>query len=223
MAEKRLRKRSTRQAEPDLEPFEDPPPKKRSRKQPNPPAAGAKSRKKQKNGAVSNSSSPASSVTAGRQTRGGKRGKRLLVSLNLQDNDLHVPGQAGVEAGVARRPASGRGGPGKGRGRPATQQERDQSVGSDGSSSNGSGGSGRPMAFKNPNFKVCRGGLGSRQLLRTPQMRPSLVLPMYIAYKIRPSNEATLLTRQHFRLTLSFNFTVSFQRLGPVRRRCGRI
>ena len=141
MAEKRLRKRSTRQSEPDLAAFEEPPSKKPRRREQG--AVGVRGKRKQQN---SNSSSP-SSVKTGTQ-RAGKRGsRRLLVSLNLQDNDLHVPGTE-----VARKPALAvpRG---KGRGK-LTNQQRDQSVGSDGGSSNSSGGNGRTMAFKNPNFTV---------------------------------------------------------------------
>lgn len=189
MAEKRLRKRRTRQSEPDLALFEEPP-KKKSKKQ-NSPATVVRPRRRQRNGRLSNPSSSPSSVRAGAQ-KAGKKGKSLLVSLNLQDNGLHVPGQAVTE--VSKKKPTIRG---KGRARLTNQQQqRDQSVGSDGGSSNGSGGSGRTMAFKNPNFTVLLTVLVSQT--RLPEGRSPFL----------PSGHLTRKTN-HKKLARLFIFDVS--------------
>lgn len=159
MAETRLRKRSTRQSESDpVAPALEGPPKKRYKRRSSPTMDKPSSRPKRHGGKGSSSPPPAPKVAArsGRASKPlkevdkevdhHKRGKRLLVSLNIQDNDLQVSRQ--VEGGGKGVPPRLRG-----RGRLANQQ-RDQSVVSDGGSSNGGVMNGKTLAFKNPNFSV---------------------------------------------------------------------
>lgn len=160
MADKRLRKRSARLSESDPVTAAEPPRKKA--KKGSSPAVGRKAKRVLKEA----SPSPPPPVTRRSSTRraeksikGQRERKRLLVSLNIQDNDLQVSAQEGVkgEGGVT---AGGKGvvaTRGKRRGRTSRQasQRRDQSVGSDGGSSNTSGSNGKALSFKNPKFMVC--------------------------------------------------------------------
>lgn len=145
MADSRLRKRSTRLSELDPLAVEEPP-KKKARKR-DAPAVG---RPKRHRGESSSTppSKPGVKGRGGSSLKEVRRGKRLLVSLNIQDNDLHVSRQ--VEGG-------GKGGGGtprpRGRGRQANQQ-RDPSVVSDSGSNNGGMMNGKALGFKNPNFSV---------------------------------------------------------------------
>lgn len=173
MAEKRLRKRITRQSESDPTSFHGEPPKKRSKKQ-DPPSVENPSlklpKKRQRNGrftkATSSPSSVRSAVSGMTEKPGPRTRRQLLISLNIQENDLHVSRQVKRE-GVGRGTARAKG-QGKGAGRGARQvvtsarqllqpqlPQRGQSVGSDGGSSNGSnGGNGRNLTFKNQSFTV---------------------------------------------------------------------
>lgn len=157
MAEKRLRKRSVRQCKADPTPFEEPPPKKLRRQRHTSPVTGrgkasSKAKKEKNSNLLESQSSPPDAVGAVKQ--GYRKGKQLLVSLNIQDHDLQVPGKAGSDVGVIGVKGAARG-KRKGRSRPVSQQ-RDQSVVSDGGSSNSNGGNGRTLTFKNPNFTVMR-------------------------------------------------------------------
>lgn len=162
MADKRLRKRSARLSESDQTAAIEPPPRKRAKKGSS-PAVGKAKRVLQEVSPISPAPpAPRRSSTrrAEKSIKGQKERKRLLVSLNIQDNDLQVSAQ---EAGV--KGEGGGGGVkgvmaavtrGRGRGRMSRQasQRRDQSVGSDGGSSNTSASNGRAMSFKNPKFTV---------------------------------------------------------------------
>jgi hypothetical protein len=151
MAETRLRKRSTRQSESDALAAEiEEPPKKKYKRRHSPTMEKPSSRSRRHRG---DSSSTPPIKTSSRSSKGGKplneldghkKGKRLLVSLNIQDNALHVSNGHGGR-GAAARP--------RGRGRLANHQ-RDQSVVSDAGSSNGGIVNGKALAFKNPNFSV---------------------------------------------------------------------
>ena len=98
---------------------------------------------------------------AEKSIKGQKERKRLLVSLNIQDNDLQVSAQEGVKGEGGVTTVGGKGTRGKGRGRTSRQasQRRDQSVGSDGGSSNTSGSNGKALSFKNPKFTVFTGNI----------------------------------------------------------------
>lgn len=160
MADKRLRKRSARLSESDPSAFEEPP-KKRPKKHQTSPLVlkSTKPKRKERNGHV-----PPSPASSGKQGRTGTRKRQLLVSLNIQDNDLQVPGQSlgtpEKEGGGGERGVKGSGRQAKGKSRlklTSQQQQRDPSVVSDGgSSSNGSAVNGRNLSFKNPNFTVSR-------------------------------------------------------------------
>lgn len=158
MADTRLRKRSTRQSESDpaVADIEGPPKKRYKRR--NSPVLDDKPSSRPKRhrgpGEIGSRTTPPKSAAA-RSGRGSKpikevdhprKGNRLLVSLNIQENDLHVSRQ--VECGGKGVPQRLRG-----RGRLANQQ-RDQSVVSDAGSSNGAVMNGKALAFKNPNFSV---------------------------------------------------------------------
>ncbi len=168
MANKTLRKRSAKLS---LSDYEEPP-KKRPKKQQCSPLALKTSRpkRKERNGKLPSPSSD--TVKEGRPSALRNRKKQLLVSLNIQDNDLQVPGgkgtpekdgEEGVTGGGVGRGVKGSRRQGKA-GRPRLklsnqqqQQQRDPSVVSDGgSSSNGSAttANGRNFSFKNPNFTV---------------------------------------------------------------------
>lgn len=159
MADTRLRKRSTRLSESDQLVLEELPKKRGKRKLS--PALDRPGRPKRHRG---ESSSTPPSKAGPRKGRGGRslkgaedgrkrRGNRLLVSLNIQDNDLHLSKQVegGGKVGTTPRP--------RGRGGRLANQQRDQSVVSDAGSNNGSGigsgiGNGKLLAFKNPSFSV---------------------------------------------------------------------
>lgn len=140
----RLRKRSLRHFEPDiLLSQEEAPPKKRTR------LSTPVEENKHRNGKRGRilKSSPVGKLRKGKDSElkshgeGRRQGKKLLVSLNIQDNDLQL------STGLKSAPRSR----GKGRGR-----QRCQSVGSDAGSSNGSMESGgSSLNFKNPKFTVC--------------------------------------------------------------------
>lgn len=100
-----------------------------------------------------------SEVTSGRPRRADK--KKLLISLNIEDNDLQVHGQAEAAELAVPKPGSRGGGRGRGRSRQnGVNDHRSQSVGSDGGGSTNSSvvssnNNGRTSAcFKNPNFTV---------------------------------------------------------------------
>ena len=152
MAETRLRKRSTRQSESDVLLTElEEPPKKKYRRRHSPVIEKPSGRPPRRQRGDSSSTPPTKTGSRGsrgsksqNELDGHKKGKRLLVSLNIQDNALHVSNGHGGK-GIAARP--------KGRGRLANHQ-RDQSVVSDAGSSNGGIMNGKNLAFKNPNFSV---------------------------------------------------------------------
>jgi len=168
MADKRLRKRSARLSSSDPT-FQEEPPRKRLRKDGDVENSGLKpGRKRQKK--EDKTSSPKSSNAKGRSNRHFPKDdswklsteKQLLVSLNIQDNDLHISAHISPpEEGGGKSMASGRGRKGRGSRHSAPslqllqESQRGQSVGSDGGSSSGSnGGNGKNLTFKNPNFRV---------------------------------------------------------------------
>ena len=150
----RLRKRSARLSETDSLGIEEPP-KKKYRRRTSPAMDKPKSRRRK--GDSSSSCTPPSKLAAGSSGRGPRsltrQGKKLLVSLNIQDNDLQVgrggSGTAAVSAVSGKLPGRQRGGA---RSRQSNQR-RDQSVTSDTGSSNGVS-NGKYLTFKNPNFSV---------------------------------------------------------------------
>lgn len=137
--EGRLRKRSWRPSESGIPQQE--PPKKKSKRQET-PVEGRGKTKKSKSGKNSTKHSPQTKkvkcVDSNSPSEAIKRGRRLLVSLNIQDNDLLV---CRTEKLTTRTKAKGR----------SIQRSESVEVGND---SSGSGSGRRSLNFKNSNFTV---------------------------------------------------------------------